>query len=137
MKRKSPWNPFNYKYVEIAKSVWAFILPGVLIVAKALIDSTPLDWRLFLSAFVAAITTGGVVFSVKNQQDNVPPDPQVPVVNEPVGEGGFSVVGLLGVILLVVGILGLLGVIALGNAISIVLILIGLVILLLGYRDVV
>lgn len=127
----SKWNPFAYKAYEIAKSIWAFILPAVVVIAKALVSGDPFNWQLVVTTLVAAITTGGVVFAVPNKTDATPPNPEVPV--EPTAEyGAFSVIGILGVVLLIVGLLGILSVLSIGTVISVVLIILGLVLVLLG-----
>lgn len=70
---KSKWNPLNYKYREIAKAVWAFILPGVAVVGKALVNGRPIDLNVGLTAIAAMLGLGVTVFVIPNK--SVPPQP--------------------------------------------------------------
>lgn len=61
------WNPFSYKYKEIAKAVWAFILPGVAVIAGAFVEGTPIDKGVLFVAVGAMFGIGGTVFAIPNK----------------------------------------------------------------------
>jgi hypothetical protein len=126
------WNPLAYKPSEVFKAIVGFLAPALVFLGGAVLaDSdggTAITSSEWLQALIAAVVTSAGVFAAGNKSVNPPPNP----------EGGFiggGLLAVLGVVLIVVGFLGLFHVIGLSLAVSIVLIVIGLVLVVVSRGD--
>ena len=127
---KSSWNPLAYKPGEVFKAIIAFLAPALVSLGAAVLEDsaggTTITQAEWLQALIAAVVTSAGVFSASNKSENPPPNP----------EGGYGgILAILGVVLIVVGILGLFHVLGLSLAVSVVLVVVGLVLLVLGRSD--
>src|SRR5690349_19701240 len=123
------WNPFAYPPRAVLKTIYGFLLPGVVAVgaayARAQGDPTkPVTKFDVVAALVAMFVTGGAVFSATNA-------PQEEHDDEGNEIGNVGVLFIIGALLVLVGVLGLLGVVSLSVAISVVLCIVGLVLIVL------
>lgn len=124
------WNPLAYKPGEVLKAVVGFLAPALVFLGTAVLESsdggTSITGSEWLQALIAAVVTSAGVFSASNKSENPPPNP----------EGGYAgILAILGVVLIVVGVLGLFHVLGISLAVSIVLVVIGLLLVVLGRSD--
>ena len=122
----SSWNPFSYPPRAVLKTIYGFLLPGVVALggafARAALDpNKPVTKYDVIAALVAMFVTGGTVFGVTNK----PPGEVTPEE----AEGGYATLNLallvIGLVLLAVAVLGLLHVLAIALSICIILVVIG------------
>jgi FtsH-binding integral membrane protein len=129
---KNSWNPFSYPPQAVLKTIYGFVLPGVVALgaafARAQGDPTkPVTTFDVVAALVAMFVTGGAVFSATNR-------PQEPHREQPPDAGAVGVLFIVGALLVAVAILGLLGVVSLSVTVCIILAIVGILCIVLDVR---
>lgn len=128
----SSWNPFSYPPSAVLKTIYGFLLPGVVALgaafARAAVDAThPVTKADYIAALVAMFVTGGAVFGAKNKD--------VPVDDNEGGYTSLSLVFLIvGVLLLALAILALLKVLAISLAWVILMVIAGFLLIFFAHR---
>lgn len=123
----SPWNPLNYNPGELAKTIAAFVVPGLITAGNALTEGsdggvtiTASEW---IAILIACVGTAGTVFAVSNKPTNNG------------GEAGAAQVWfIIGAVLIVVALLGLFHILAISLSVAVALAVVGLVLCVVGSR---
>lgn len=120
------WNPFSYPPRAILKAIWGFLLPaiGYLLAAfqeQAADPSDPVTTIDYVIAIGLALTTGYGTFAITNE-----PQGETTPREAKSETGAVGLLFVIGLIVIAVGILGLFELLKLSLAISVVLVVIGI-----------
>lgn len=132
MNNYSGWNPFRYPPKAVLKTIYGFLLPGIIALGSAFARAqadvkAPVTKFDVVAALVAMFVTGGAVFAVTNA-------PQEKHDEEGNEVGAVGVLFIVGVLLVAVAILGLLGVVSISTTVCIILGLVGVILMVLDQR---
>lgn len=136
----SGWNIFKYPPKAVLKTIYGFVLPGIVLLggafARAAVDTTkPVNKYDVIAALVAMFVTGGAVFGATN----APQEPHDAEGNDPYNpEDGYAGVGLVllivGVLLVALAVLALLKILAISLAWAILLAIAGILLIVFSRR---